>query len=277
MHCKHVCDAHTQHSDGSYVDSSAHAACSIHTLLTLLSGVWVPWRDASAAPTVQQRARRIDTAADSDEGRFVSAQIAKGVSQDLWEKLSPAQAADFGEASIIEAGFASLVGRLHLSPQEASVVHDDATRVDVPAINAQALARAEAFMALLTPPRAGLETPPVGKAAFAARWQAQGGGSKFRFCVAHNEFLNRGSDGWPLDFPTAHAVLETASPGDVFITRDHKSGYSVVPIREDQRRFFLFPRPRHRRRLQVQAPRFRLGPCPWHFLRFHGGTERYHL
>jgi len=41
-------------------------------------------------------------------------------------------------------------------------------------------------------------------------------------------------------FPNAHAVLETAAPGDVFITRDHKSGYSVIPIRPDQRRFFCF-------------------------------------
>lgn len=58
--------------------------------------------------------------------------------------------------------------------------------------------------------------------------------------MAHNKFLNRGSRGWPLSFPTAQAVLETASPYDVFITRDHKSGYSVVPIRIDQRRYFCF-------------------------------------
>ena len=58
-----------------------------------------------AEPMTQQRAHRIITAADSPEGVFVTTQLAKGVQQDLWEKLSPEQVADMDQCSIIEAGF----------------------------------------------------------------------------------------------------------------------------------------------------------------------------
>jgi hypothetical protein len=236
MHCKYVCDAHEQAADGTYRFTDAHASCSIHTLLTLLSGAWVPWH--GDPPVEQQCATRIVTAPDSSEGHFVSCQLAKGIEQDLWEKLSPADAADVAQCTIIEAGFAALVGKLRLSEKEAVVVNDAATVVDVSAVNTAALQRAERFVAELAPSAEAASR--VGKAAFAQAWTAQGGGSKFRFCVAHDKFLNRGAPGWPLLFPTANAVLETASPDDVFITRDHKSGYSVVPIRPDQRRFFCF-------------------------------------
>ena len=238
MHCRYVCGAHEQDTAGNYIHSEAHESCTIHTLLTLLSGVWIPWRDSSAVPTTLLQARRIHTAPDSPEGQFVTQQLARGVEQDLWEKLSPEAAADFNQCSIIEAGFAALVGRLRLSATEAKVVNDEAPTVDVSAINMQAVQRAEAFLASLA--SCDSHQARVTKATFAQSWAAQGGGSKYRFCVAHNKFLNHCSHGWPLSFPTAYEVLETAEPSDVFITRDHKSGYSVIPIRPDQRRYFCF-------------------------------------
>jgi hypothetical protein len=238
MHCKYACDAHDQEANGAFLDPQAHEACTIHTLLTLLSGVWVPWRDSAVVPASQQRAHRVVTAPDSPEGQFVTQQLASGVQQDLWEKLTPEAAADFEQCSVVEAGFAALVGKLLLSPEERAAVNDNASVVDVAQINAQALRRAETFMSTLPPRVSG--SGRISKAAFAQSWTAQGGGSKFRFCVAHNKFLNHCSHGWPLSFPTAYNVLETAEPDDVFITRDHKSGYSVVPIRPDQRRYFCF-------------------------------------
>jgi len=237
MHCRYVCSAHECDAAHAYVDRAAHESCPIHTLLTLLSGAWVPWRDELAEPTAQLRARRIVTEASSPEGQFVSEQLRKGLDLDLWEKLSPEQAADFGQCAIVEAGFAALVGKLKLSPAEAVVVNDNAASVDVRPIEAAAARRAAEFVASLPP---GATRERVSKTEFAKGWQAQGGGDKHRFCVAHNRFLNRGARGWPLSFPTAHAILETSFPGDVFITRDHKSGYSVVLIRPDQRRFFCF-------------------------------------
>jgi hypothetical protein len=193
-------------------------------------------------PSAQQRANRIVTAADSPEGVFVTSELEKGVALDLWEKLTPEQAADFEQCSIVEAGFAALVGKLRLSPNEvAGGVQDAAEAVNVPAINALALERAATFLAALPRPLDTSGSPHrTSKASFAQTWDAQGGGDKRRFCVAHNKHLNRGSRGWPLSFPSAQSVLETATPDDVFITRDHKSGYSVVPIRADQRRYFCF-------------------------------------
>ena len=207
-------------------------------MLTLLSGAWIPWQSAEAQPTAQLRAHRIVTPANSPEGQFVTSHLAKGVQQDLWEKLSVEEVADFQQCSIIESGFAALVGRLQLSPDERKVVDDTAVSVDTRLINDLAVKRAESLLASLLQRTADADR--VGNANFAHSWSAQGGGSKFRFCVAHNRFLNTFSHGWPLTFPTAHSVLETAEASDIFITRDHKSGYSVVPIRPDQRRFFCF-------------------------------------
>lgn len=150
MHCEFVCRSHELDAAGAHVFPEAHASCSIHTLLTLLSGAWVPWRDAAARPSSQQRARRIVTAADSPEGRFVSEQLEKGLALDLWEKLTPEQAAAFEQCSIIEAGFAALVGKLRLSDTEiARGVNDAAETIAVPDINAIALERATAFVSAL--------------------------------------------------------------------------------------------------------------------------------
>ena len=240
MHCKYVCGVHEQAADGTYVDLDAHAACRIHTLLTLLSGAWVPFRDESEVPTSQHSAPHFTTAADSDDGRFITEQLRKGVELDFWEKLDPQQAADVNECTIIEAGFAALVGELLLRPQEIQVVTNSGTKVDVAPIAAAAEARARDFVSGL---RTSSTATGTSKASFARQWAAQGGGSKRRFCVAHDRFLNRLSRRWPVAFPTAYSVLETAVPGDVFITRDHKSGYSVVVIRRDQRRLFCFRDP----------------------------------
>ena len=180
------------------------------------------------------------TQPDSEEGRFVSEQLAKGIQLDFWEKLSPEQATDFSQCSIIEAGFAALVGKLRLNAVEKHVADDSAPTVDVAAIDSAAAARATQFWASIP---SGTTSPAASnspKANFAQAWAAQGGGDKHRFCVAHNKILNMGSDGWPLTFPSALSALETSEPGDIFITRDHKSGYSVIPIRPDQRRFFCF-------------------------------------
>lgn len=236
MHCKHVCSSHRRNAAG-FVDESAHSSCYIHTLLTLLSGVWVPWRDTDAEPQTQQRASRIATPPSTPEGQFVTAQLAKGIELDLWERLSDDQVNDVSQCTIIEAGFAALVGKLILSEREASVVNDSAPSIDVPAVNAAAEARAGEFIAKL---RSQMQGAPVTKAVFAQTWTAQGGGDKMRFCVAHDKHLNPRSCSWQLVFPTAQAILETSQPDDIFITRDHKSGYSVVPIRADQRRFFCF-------------------------------------
>ena len=238
MHCQHVCGAHEIDPSGHYLYPEAHVSCPIHTKLTLLSGAWVPFKSPGDIPTQQLRSRPITVAADSDDGRFVTEQIAKGIALDLWEELSDAEVADFQRCSIVESAFPALVGKLQLSAVEASTVRDDGSTPDVPAINALAAARAQVFVDSLSE-----SGPAPDKAAFAQAWAAQGGGSKRRLCVAHNRFLNPLSRGWSLSFTTPYAILETSQLGDVFIVRDHKGGYHAVPIRPDQRRYFCFYHP----------------------------------
>jgi hypothetical protein len=238
MHCQYVCGAHEVDSSGNYLFPESHASCPIHTKLTLLSGAWVPFKSPEEVPTQQLRSRPISVPVDSDDGRFVSEQIAKGIALDLWEELSDSDAADFEQCSIIEAAFPALVGKLKLSPIEATTVRDDGSAPDVPAICALAATRAEAFVKELH-----TQSPEADKATFARAWAAQGGGSKRRLCVAHDRFLNPRSRGWSMSFTTPYAILETSQLGDVFIVRDHKGGYHIVPIRPDQRRFFCFYHP----------------------------------
>lgn len=238
MHCQFVCGAHAVDASGSYLYPESHASCPIHTKLTLLSGAWVPFKSPDDVPTQQLRSRPISVPADSDDGRFVTEQIAKGVALDLWEELTDAEVADFEQCSIIEAAFPALVGKLQLSATEASTVRDDGSAPDIPAIDALAATRAEAFLKALME-----QSPEADKTAFARAWAAQGGGSKRRLCVAHDRSLNPRCRGWSLSFTTPYAILETSRPGDVFIVRDHKGGYHIVPIRPDQRRYFCFFHP----------------------------------
>ena len=206
MHCQYIGGAHARGSTGALLHPAANESCSIHTLLTLLSGVWVPWLPGSE-PTTQQRAQAIRTDAESAEGRFVTEQLAKGVRLDLWEQISPEQVSDFEQCTVIEAGFAALVGKLHLSEPEKVVVNDDFSSVDVPAINAAAEARATAcWDQLHTRPSGGDCARRATKADFARTWTAQGGGDKHRFYVVHNKILNRGCPAWAMSFPTAHSA-----------------------------------------------------------------------
>lgn len=240
LHCQHVCDAHAiDPTSGVFLYPAAHAQCPIHTKLSLLSGAWVPFKSDAAIPQEQLRARRIVVDGASEDGAYISDQIARGIELDLWEELSDADAADPAQCTIVEAAFAALVGKLALSAEEAAVVDDGSPHVDVPAIEALAEARAQAFIAELK----ALPGQAVDKATFAAKWAALGGQTKRRLCVAHNRFLNECSRGWSVSFTSPHAILETALEGDIFIVRDHKGGYNVIPIRPDQRRFFCFWHP----------------------------------
>lgn len=211
LHCEFVCQARRCGSDGQFLDPVAHAACPIHTVLSLASGVWVPWLSPGSAPQIQQRAPRVRIGANTPEGAFVTAHLADGVVRGFWER--EADPSDFSQCSIIEAGFVAT----SLKPETAAE-HSDSPAVDVPSIDTEARRRASDFVTQVSAihARGGLT-----KSAFFRLWAAvMGGLPKYRFCVGHDFFLNRACGSWSLQFPTAHAMLEAASPGDFFLVRD---------------------------------------------------------
>ena len=237
MHCTYVCQAHRIDSAGALVDPVAHAACEIHTKLTILSGVWVPWLSDSHIPTQQLRAPHKEVSADSPEGVFILGHIEKGLKRGLFERVT--DHTSFEECAIIESAFDAIAGKIVLTEAEVSsgfVV--DERPPDVAALDVLARARAQRFMIKL---RAQLpHGTRADRPAFNRTWVAQGNCDKHRLCIGHDEFLNKRGGRWRMSFITPHTMLESSQPGDVYLTIDHESGYSVVTIRKDQRRFFCF-------------------------------------
>ena len=134
MHCQYDCCAHEQRADASYVYPDAHAACVIHTILTLASGAYVPFKSPDVIPREISVARRIVIDPATPDGAFVTEQIAKGLSLDLIEELSPSQIADPAECLMVDAAFVALSGDMNLSADEAAIVRTP--HPDIPAIDA---------------------------------------------------------------------------------------------------------------------------------------------
>ena len=239
MHVEFVCDSHRCDQSGNFVTPQAHASCYIHTLCTLLSGVWVPFKDGQE-PTVQQRAHpAITIDPDSVMGKAATAAIQDGLSRHFFELV--ANPDDFSECAIIESGFIILKGKLSQSPVEAAVLSNP--QADPRQVAVLAKQRATTFASALrhsTPTRSSISQA---RAQFTQTWHFCGGATKCRLCVAHDVILNPLCHPWSLRYMQASAFLETAEPGDVGITTDHVSGYSGVLIHPDFRRFFCFTHP----------------------------------
>ena len=142
---------------------------------------------------------------------------------------------------IIESAFVASSGKLALRTSvKRHVVCDDCTSVDIPAINDAARSRAELFVSRLLADQPRV----IGRSVFAREYNAERDDSrKDRLCVAHDQILNKLTDGWSLQYPLASDVLSDARAGDILITTDHKSGYHAIPIRADQRKYFCFRHP----------------------------------
>lgn len=238
MHCEFVCTAHRRGDDGLLVEPAAHAACPIHTILALASGVWVPWSSPSAMPPTQVRAPRVRIEAASPDGQFALAHVAEGVARGFWEKVE--DPSDFSQCAIIEAGFVASSLKFQPRSSESAAFGSEASSVNVPAVDSVAQGRATEFLSRI---ETLATTGTLTKASFLREWVALNGAAKRRFCVGHHYFLNGASHRWSLVFPSAHSVLESAMPGDFFLVRDLVSAYSSVPIRPDQRRYFCFFHP----------------------------------